>query len=78
MLRLQPTRVRLSPDENGFLIYVDDALIAVLVQLSALHGEEAGCWSVEAVFGARLNPSGMPPCLQRPGRRRSGWPSCPQ
>jgi hypothetical protein len=35
VLRLQPTRVRLSTDENACLVYVDNALTAVLVQLSA-------------------------------------------
>jgi hypothetical protein len=34
VLRLQPTRVRLSTDENAYLVYVDNAP-AVLVQLSA-------------------------------------------
>jgi hypothetical protein len=59
-LRLQPTRVRLGPDENGCLVFMDGALAAVLVQLSALHEEDAGCWSVEALFGIRVHHSQIP------------------
>jgi hypothetical protein len=41
-------------------VYAEDALIAVLVQLSELHLEDVGRWYVEAVFGVRVNPSGTP------------------
>jgi hypothetical protein len=74
MLRLQPTRVRLSPDDNGCLVYIDDALAAVLVQLSALHEEDAGCWSVEALFGIRVHHTPDPAvCDAARGSRVAGW-----
>lgn len=49
-LELQPTRVA-AVDAEGFLVFSDQGLVAVLVQLSDMHGEAAGQWFLEAGFG---------------------------
>jgi len=49
-LRLQPTRVA-AIDAEGLLVFSDSGLVAVLVRLSELHGEETGQWFLEAGFG---------------------------
>ena len=57
-LALQPVRVATSsPDENGLLVF-DEAqrLVALLVQLSDEHGDEAGHWFYEAGFGPMDGP----------------------
>ena len=42
-LRLQPVRVRTgSSDTDGLLVFTGEYLVAVLVQLSEEHGEQAG------------------------------------
>ncbi len=57
-LFLQPVRVATgSPDENGFLVFDDDQkLVALLVQLSDEHEDEAGQWFYEAGFGPMDGP----------------------
>lgn len=51
-LQLQPVRVATgSEDEEGQLVFVNDSLVALLVRLSDLHGEDVGKWVVEASFG---------------------------
>ncbi len=42
-------------DENGCLVFVDDRLVAVLVQLSEAHKGLAGHWFLEAGFNRRLD-----------------------
>ena len=46
-----------STDKEGCLVFKDDCLVAVLVRLSALHGEAEGGWFIEAGFG-RLQMGG--------------------
>ena len=41
-----------STDKEGCLVFKDDCLVAVLVRLSALHGEAEGGWFIEAGFGS--------------------------
>ncbi|KMO36827.1 hypothetical protein VQ02_14770 [Methylobacterium variabile] len=56
-LTLQPARVRTeTEDEQGLLVFADGALAAVLVRLSAAHGEEEGLWFLEAGFGRLASP----------------------
>jgi hypothetical protein len=51
-IRLQPVLVETgSNDCEGRLVYCDDRLLGVLVQLSADHGAAAGRWFLEAGFG---------------------------
>ena len=47
-----------STDEEGCLVLKGDRLVAVLVRLSALHGEAEGAWFIEAGFG-RLEMGGV-------------------
>lgn len=50
-LRLQPVRVGTgSDDEDGRLVFRDDALVALLVRLSDNHDGDAGKWFLEAEF----------------------------
>jgi hypothetical protein len=53
---LQPVRVALSEDHEGRLAFVNGSLVAVLVRLSELHGEQAGSWFLEAGFGDLDDP----------------------
>ncbi len=57
-LSLQPVRVATgSPDETGCLVFDDDQrLIALLVQLSDEHEDEAGRWFYETGFGPMDGP----------------------
>ena len=48
-----------SGDNVGLLVFRDGALLAVVAQLSALHGDQAGWWFAEFVF----NPS-----VEKPSR----------
>ncbi|GJD98079.1 hypothetical protein [Methylobacterium iners] len=51
-LRLRPVRVAIgSNGAESQLVFADDALVAVLVQLSEAHEDEAGMWFLEAGFG---------------------------
>jgi hypothetical protein len=43
-------------DEEGCLVLQDGRLVAVLVKLSALHGDLAGRWYLEAGFGLLDSP----------------------
>ena len=52
ILRLQPVQVGTgSNDIEGRLVFADDLLVAVLVQLSDDHEEQSGKWFFEAGFG---------------------------
>ena len=60
-LTLTPVRVAISGDDlESFLVFDQGYLVAVLVQLSAIYGEDAGQWFLEAAFG-RLHYSKPPP-----------------
>jgi hypothetical protein len=51
-LRLQPVHVATgSDDAESQLVFDDGFLVAVLVQLSDQHEDEAGSWFLEAGFG---------------------------
>jgi hypothetical protein len=53
-LDLRPVRVATgSNDQEGILAFVNEQLVAVLVRLSDLHHDLAGCWYLEAGFGIR-------------------------
>jgi len=48
---MQPVRVGTgSEDEEGRLVFVEDALVALLVRLSGNHDADAGKWFLEAEF----------------------------
>ena len=66
-LRLQPVRVgNGSDDQNGRLVFKDDALVALLVRLSGNHDEDAGKWFLEAEFGRDcLEPAALCDDLER-------------
>ena len=64
-MRLTTQEVRLgngSPDDDGRLVFAENRLVAVLVRLGDLHGEEAGHWFLETGYGrtARLNHKVFP------------------
>lgn len=58
-IRIQPTAINL-PDREGCLVFANDALVAVLIHLSDMHGEDAGKWTIEASFGLFLHLSEAP------------------
>lgn len=41
-------------DDEGVLVLQDNRLVAVLSHLGAMHGDIAGQWFVEAMFGNQL------------------------
>ena len=56
-LHLQPVQVGTgSHDTEGQLVFADGFLVAVLVQLSDEHGDEAGMWFREVGFGPVDDP----------------------
>jgi hypothetical protein len=57
-LRLQPVQVATgSADGESQLVFHDDFLVAVLVRLSDLHGDNVGMWFLEAGFGRVDDPN---------------------
>lgn len=56
-VRFQPVRMAAEGGGEGRLTYVEDQLVAVLVRLSAMHGEAAGRWFLEAAFGELDGPA---------------------
>ena len=51
-LHLQPVQVATnSSDNHGLLVFYNDSLVAVLVQLSDDHEDDAGKWFLEVSFG---------------------------
>jgi hypothetical protein len=64
---LQPAKVDTgSPDRDGFLVFADEALVAVFVRLEDEgHGDERGHWFLEAGFG-RCNASPHSPAFRSP------------
>lgn len=56
-LHLQPVQVATgSQDTESHLVFSDGFLVAVLVQLSHEHEDEAGRWYLEAGFGRVDDP----------------------
>jgi hypothetical protein len=57
-LTLQPVRVANGHDEEGVLVFAQDRLLAVLVQLSDEHEEPeiVGRWFLETGFGRLDGP----------------------
>lgn len=53
---LKPVRVAAGGDEEGRLVFADERLIAVLVQLSHQHDDLAGRWFLEVGFGSLDGP----------------------
>jgi hypothetical protein len=49
-LQMQPTRLA-ADDADGFLVFSDAGLVAILVRLSEIHEQAAGQWFLEAGFG---------------------------
>ena len=59
-LHLQPVRIATgSDDTDSQLVFSDDFLVAILVQLSVLHDDDAGMWFLETGFG-RVSTLGAP------------------
>lgn len=59
-LDLRPVRVETATDdEEGLLVFSGDRLVAILVQLSSQHGDQAGLWFLEHGFG-RLDGNNHP------------------
>ena len=56
-LSLHPVRVANGHDEEGMLVFAEDRLLAVLVQLSHEHGVLAGQWYLEVGFGRLDGPN---------------------
>ncbi len=51
-MRVEAVRVASAAgDDDGLLVFAAGRLVAVLVRLSDLHGELAGRWFAEALFG---------------------------
>lgn len=46
-----------SEDGEGRLVFDGGRLVAVLVRLSSLHGDQQGAWYLEAGLGAFATPS---------------------
>lgn len=55
-LTLQPVLVATGEEGEGCLVYRDDYLVAILVRLSPIHGDQAGHWFLEKGFGALDGP----------------------
>lgn len=55
-LTLQSAHVASPEQGEGCLVFCDGWLVAVLVQLSELHQEDAGRWFLEAGFGRLQGP----------------------
>lgn len=57
-LTIQPVLVATGEEGEGCLVFADGWLVAVLVRLSDLHEDEAGCWFLEKGFGVPDAPVG--------------------
>lgn len=55
-LELQPVAVATSEPVDGFLVFAEGRLVAVISQLTALHGDKAGWWFLEKGFGRLDRP----------------------
>ena len=56
-LVLQPVRVATGAEEDGLLVFEEDRLVAVLVQLSDENEVAPGAWFLETGFGRLDGPS---------------------
>lgn len=56
-LTLQPVFVASGEEGEGWLVFSDGWLVAILVRLSSLHGDEAGFWFLEKGFGPLDRPN---------------------
>jgi hypothetical protein len=52
---VRPVRLRDGGDDEGALVFWDDALIAILSRLGPAHGGTAGQWHVECAFGVQVH-----------------------
>jgi hypothetical protein len=50
-LSLQQVRVATAHDEDGYLVFYDERLVALLIHLSDQHEIAPGEWFYEAGFG---------------------------
>lgn len=57
MIQFQPVAVAIEGDGDGRLIFADGRLTGVAVRLSGEHGDLAGRWFLEAVFGRAQAPT---------------------
>ncbi len=58
-LSLTPVQVAVDGVDEGFLVFLDERLVAVLTKLDESYGAEAGRWFLEAGFGrldGKLDP----------------------
>ena len=70
-LQFRPVQVATgSNDTESHLVFADGLLVAVLVQLSEQHEDEAGRWFMEASFGGAYHPN--PPTFANLEEAR-GW-----
>jgi hypothetical protein len=51
---VKPVRLRDGGDDEGALVFWEDALIAILSKLGPAHGATAGQWHVECAFGVAV------------------------
>lgn len=57
-LRFQPVQVATgSPDGESQLVFHEGFLVAVLVRLSEIHGDNVGMWFLEVGFGRVHDPA---------------------
>ena len=71
-LHLQPVQVATgSNDTESHLVFADGFLVAILVQLSEQHEDEAGSWFLEAGFG-RVHHQNAPQVREPRTWRRTG------
>ncbi len=58
-MRLSVTPVQVAVDgvDEGFLVFIDERLVAVLTKLDKSYGAEAGRWFLEAGFGRLDGPN---------------------
>jgi hypothetical protein len=55
---LQPVRIETgTEDEDGYLVFIEGRLAAILVRLSDQHEELTGCWYYEHGFGPYDGPT---------------------
>ncbi|MBE7158282.1 MAG: hypothetical protein INR62_07580 [Rhodospirillales bacterium] len=50
-LKFRPVQIAVGEEGSGLLVFNGEWLIAVLVQLSDSHGDQAGHWFLETGYG---------------------------
>jgi hypothetical protein len=58
-LTFQPVSIASRHDDEGRLVFADGRLVAILVELSPMHGDMAGQWFLELAFDALDHPGEM-------------------